>query len=145
MKHIVKSRFPIQCRPNFNTKLRPNFYQISTPPVSKFALNVYQTSTNLRHSGVEVWSNCGYVLVKIAAILYSKLWVFVDVNCGYVFVGANCGYQLVKIVNICWSIWCMFFVNPYSALSDYFNQNSDYCGQKYDYTSENKLCRFIGP
>ena len=67
LEHIVKSR----CLSNVDQTSTPNFDTPSVEVRSKFRPNVDQTST--RHLGVEVWSNCGYVLVKIVDICWSEL------------------------------------------------------------------------
>ena len=109
-----------------STKL---WHQTSTPPVSKFARNFDQTST--RHLGVEVWPNCGYVLVKIVDICWSELWIYFDQDCGYCLVKVmdmccselcmlfdqNCAYYLIKIANICLSkLWILFWTILYWSI-----------------------------
>ena len=112
-------------RSTVDQTLTPNFDTPSVEVCLEFRPNFAQTST--RHLGVEVWSKCVSVLIKIVYIIYSKLWIFVAQNCEiltvrivnivwpklWIFVGQNCGYLLIKIVNICWSRLCISFWKQY--------------------------------
>ena len=119
-RYINKAHCEITVFDEIPTRLRPNFYQTSTPPVSKSGRNSDQTSTKLRHLGINVWSNCWYVLFKIVNICWPESCIIVDHICGYLFVHImnnvwskllicvcqNCGGLLVNIVYICWSqLW----------------------------------------
>ena len=71
MEHIVKSRFSIKCRPNCDTKLRPNF---DTGGVSKFGRSFDQTSTPTSFN-IYVFSIKTRISVSEESVIYFEGWL----------------------------------------------------------------------
>ena len=121
MKHILKSRCSINCRPNFDTKLRhPQCRSLLGIP-TKLRPNFDSTlrCRSLIKMCICFDSNCVYYLFKIVDICCSKLWNSYGQNCEYCLTQivnicwSKLWYLLIKIVNILWSRLCVFLKTIY--------------------------------
>ena len=95
----------IKCRPNFDTKLRHP--QCRSPVEISTKLWPNFDSTLRCRSLVKLWicvgQNCGYLLVRIMNIFWSRLWILF---------GQSYGHVLFRIVYVVWSkLWILFDQN----------------------------------